>query len=90
MPRKEAGFRQLGGMDCMDKMTTSKFAGLTREQKRELQKAWRRESGYNDRWSVEIAFSTFKRVLGECISARKMGERQGRDIRKGAAVQSDD
>ena len=71
MPRKEAGFRQLGGMDCMDKMTTSKFAGLTREQKREFQKAWRRESGYNERWSVEIAFSTFKRVLGECISARK-------------------
>ena len=55
----------------MDKMTISKFAGLTREQKRELQKAWRRESGYNDRWSVEIAFSTFKRVLGECINARK-------------------
>ena len=71
MPRKAAGFRQLGGMDCMDKMTTSKFAGLTREQKRELQKAWRRESGYNERWSVEIAFSTFKRVLGECINARK-------------------
>ena len=71
MPRKEAGFRQLGGMDCMDKMAERKFAGLTREQKREFQKAWRRESGYNERWSVEIAFSTFKRVLGECISARK-------------------
>ena len=71
MPRKEAGFRQLGGMDCMDKMAEVKFAGLTREQKREFQKAWRRESGYNERWSVEIAFSTFKRVLGECISARK-------------------
>ena len=37
-----------------------------------FQKAWRKESGYNDRWSVEIAFSTFKRVLGECISARKL------------------
>ena len=71
MPRKEAGFRQLGGMDCMDHMAAYKFAGLTREQKMEFQKAWRRESGYNERWSVEIAFSTFKRVLGECISARK-------------------
>ena len=71
MPRKEAGFRQLGGLDHMDHMAAYKFAGLTREQKRELQKAWRRESGYNERWSVEIAFSTFKRVLGECISARK-------------------
>ncbi len=71
MPRKEAGFKQLGGMGCMDKMAEVKFAGLTREQKREFQKAWRKESGYNDRWSVEIAFSTFKRVLGECISARK-------------------
>ena len=55
----------------MDKMTEHKFAGLTHEQKRELQKAWRRESGCNERWSVEIAFSTFKLVLGECISARK-------------------
>ena len=71
MPRKEAGFRQLGGMDCMDHVAAYKFAGLTREQKMEFQKAWRRESGYNERWSVEIAFSTFKRVLGECISARK-------------------
>ena len=71
MPRKEAGFRQLGGLDCMDHVAAYKFAGLTREQKREFQKAWRRESGYNERWSVEIAFSTFKRVLGECISARK-------------------
>ena len=71
MPRKEAGFRQLGDLDCMDKTAERKFAGLTREQKREFQKAWRRESGYNDRWSVEIVFSTFKRVLGECISARK-------------------
>ncbi len=71
MPRKEAGFRQLGGLDHMAHMAAYKFAGLTREQKREFQKAWRRESGYNERWSVEIAFSTFKRVLGECISARK-------------------
>ena len=71
MPRKEAGFRQLGGFDHIDKKTEHGFADLTREQKRELQKAWRKESGYNDRWAVEIAFSTFKRVLGECVNARK-------------------
>ena len=46
-------------------MATSKFAGLTREQKRELQKAWRRES-----WSVEIAFSTFKsQIQGVYVTA---------------------
>ena len=50
-PRKEAGFRQLGGFDHIDKK-----ADLTHEQKGELQKAWRKESGYNDRWAVEIAF----------------------------------
>ena len=64
---KEAGFRQLGGFDHIPEHG---FADLTREQKRELQKAWRKESGYNDRWAVEIAFSTFKRVLGECMNGR--------------------
>ena len=60
MPRKEAGFRQLGGFAAknhIDKKTEHGFADLTREQKRELQKAWRKESGYNDRWAVEIACS---------------------------------
>ncbi len=71
MPRKKAGFEQLGGMDHIDKTAEREFAGLSREQKREFQKAWREESGYNQRWSAEITFSTFKRVLGECISARK-------------------
>ena len=71
MPRKAAGSRQLGGFDHIDKKTEHEFADLTREQKRELQKAWQKESGYNDRWAVEIAFSTFKRVLGECMNARK-------------------
>ena len=58
-------------MDHIDKTAEREFAGLSREQKREFQKAWREESGYNQRWSAEITFSTFKRVLGECISARK-------------------
>ena len=33
MPRKEAGFRQLGGFDHIDKKTEHGFADLTREQK---------------------------------------------------------
>ena len=69
--RKEAGSMQLGGFDHIDKKTEHEFADLTRQQKRERQKVWRKESGYNDRWSVEIAFSTFKRIFGECINARK-------------------
>ena len=62
---------QLGGFDHIDKKTEHEFADLTRQQKRERQKVWRKESGYNDRWSVEIAFSTFKRIFGECMNARK-------------------
>ena len=62
--RKEAGFRQLGGFDHIDKKTEHGFADLTREQKRELQKAWRKESGYND-WAVEIAFSHSNGSSGE-------------------------
>ena len=69
--RKEAGFIQLGGFDHIDKKTEHEFADLTRLQKRERQKMWQKESGYNDRWSVEIAFSTFKRMFGECTNARK-------------------
>ena len=69
--RKEAGFMQLGGFDHIDKKTEHEFADLTRQQKRERQKVWRKESGYNDRWSVEIAFSTFKRIFGECMNTRK-------------------
>ena len=34
MPRKEAGFRQLGGFDHIDKKTEHGFADLTRGQKR--------------------------------------------------------
>ena len=69
--RKEAGFMQFEGFDHIDKKTEHEFADLTCQQKRELQKMWRKESGYNDRWSVEIAFSTFKRMFGECMNARK-------------------
>ena len=49
MPRKEAGFMQLGGFDQIDKKTEHKFADLTRQQKKERQKTWQKESGYNDR-----------------------------------------
>ena len=71
MPRKKEGFRQLAGVEHIDKDAEHMFAGLTRDQKRERQKEWRKKLGYNNRWSVETAFSTFKRVLGECVHARK-------------------
>ena len=71
MPRKKKGFRQLAGVEHIDKDAEHMFADLTRDQKREHQKEWQKESGYNDRWSVETAFSTFKRILGECVYARK-------------------
>ncbi len=59
------------GISGIDKKSEHKFADLTRKEKKERQNMWRRESGYNDRWTVETAFSTFKRVLGESIMARK-------------------
>ena len=90
MPRKEAGFRQLGDLDCMDKTAERKFAGLTREQKREFQKAWRRESGYNDPVVSRDCIFHVQAGVGRVHKRAQVGERQGRDIRKGAAVQPDD
>ena len=46
------------------------FNQLTEEQKKENQKQWKIDVSYGKRWSVEIAFSTFKRIFGENISAR--------------------
>ena len=46
------------------------FNQLTEEQKTQNQKQWEKNVGYGRRWSVEIAISTFKRVLGENISVR--------------------
>ena len=63
--------RAVWSFEHIDKKAEHEFAGLTRKEKKERQNAWRKESGYNDRWTVETAFSTFKRVLGESISAQK-------------------
>ena len=76
MPRKKEGFRQMAGVEHIDKDAEHMFAGLTRDQKREHRREWRKKAGYNNnnnnRWSVETAFSTFKRVLGECVALDKM------------------
>ena len=69
---QEAGFMKLGGFDHIDKKTEREFADLARQQKKERQKTWQKESGCNDRWSVKIAFSAFKRIFGECIVLDKM------------------
>ena len=54
MPRKKEGFRQLAGVEHIDKDAKHMFAGLTRDQKRERQKEWRKKLGYNNRWSVVV------------------------------------
>ena len=32
---------------------------------------WKKEKGYGDRWAVEGAFSSIKRIFGEYVSAKK-------------------
>ena len=47
------------------------FNHLTNEQKIQNRNKWKIKVGYRRRcWSAEIAFSTWKRILGENISAR--------------------
>lgn len=70
MDRKEAGFRQLGGFDKIDRGAQQKFARMSVEEKTANQGAWMQESGYNQRQSVEGSFSTFKRIFGESVMSR--------------------
>ena len=67
--RKEQGLMQLGNCKLDDK-NMEMFNQLIEEQKKDNQKQWKKDIGYGRRWSVEIAFSTFKRIFGENISAR--------------------
>jgi len=67
--RKEQGFLQFGNCK-INRKNAKMFNSLTKEQKLENQKKWKINVGYGRRWSAEIAFSTFKRILGENISAR--------------------
>ena len=67
--RKEQGLIQLGNCK-MNPKNVKMFNQLTEKQKLENQKKWKINVGYGRRWSAEIAFSTFKRILGENVSAR--------------------
>ncbi len=67
--RKKQGLLQLGNCK-LDEKYIEMFNQLTEEQKKENQKQWKKNMGYGRRWSVEIAISTWKRILGENISAR--------------------
>ena len=67
--RKQQGLLQLGNCK-MNHENIKIFDDLTEEQKMQNRKQWKKGIGYGRRWSVEIAISTFKRVLGENISAR--------------------
>ena len=46
------------------------FNHLTEEEKLGNQKKWKVDIKYGRCWSVEIVFSTWKRIPGENISAR--------------------
>ena len=67
--RKEQGLIQLGNCK-MNPKNVKMFNQLTEKQKLENQKKWKINVGYARRWSAEIAFSTWKRILGENVSAR--------------------
>jgi hypothetical protein len=67
--RKEQGLIQLGNCK-INRKNIKMFNHLTEEEKLENQKKWKVNIKYGRRWSVEIAFSTWKRILGENISAR--------------------
>ena len=67
--RKEQGLLQLGHCE-MNAENIKMFDGLTEQQRKENQKQWKKDIGYGRRWTVEIAISTFKRILGENVSAR--------------------
>ena len=67
--RKQQGLLQLGNCK-MNLKNIKMFNDLTKDQKIQNKKQWKKNIGYGRRWSVEIAISTFKRVLGENISAR--------------------
>ena len=67
--RKQQGLIQLGNCKINHK-NIKMFNQLTDEQKLENKNKWKKDVGYGRRWSAEIAFSTWKRILGENISAR--------------------
>ncbi len=67
--RKKQGFMQLGNCK-MNRKNVKMFNHLTNEQKIQNRNKWKIRVGYGRRQSAEIAISTFKRVLGENISAR--------------------
>ena len=67
--RKKQGLIQLGNCK-INRKNIKTFNDLTDEQKLENRNKWKNDVGYGRRWSVEIAFSTWKRILGENISAR--------------------
>ena len=40
---------------------------LSKEERLENQKIWKKKVGYGKRWHVEITFSAFKRLFGEDV-----------------------
>ena len=67
--RKQQGLIQLGNYK-INRKNIKMFNQLTDEQKLENLNKWKIDIGYGRHWSTEIAFSTWKRILGETISVR--------------------
>ena len=57
----EAVRDQLGGSP------ESSVHQLSKEERQANQKKWKKRVGYGRRWLVEIFFSAFKRIFGECV-----------------------
>lgn len=66
--RSEAVLEQLGGKQYTDPDTVNT---LSKEEREKNQKEWKKENDVGMRWNVEGVFSSFKRMLGESVSAVK-------------------
>ena len=47
------------------------FAHLTKEERESNRKKWKKRVKYGLRWLVEIVISSFKRLFGDSVAARK-------------------
>ena len=79
--RKEAGFRQLGGFDKIDRGVQQKFARMSAKQKAAGRGARTYGSGCDQRRSVDGSFAVFKRRFGVC-HVPKLAERGQQAVAK--------
>ena len=68
MPRKKEGFRQLAGVEHIDKDAEHMFADLTRDQKREHQREWRKKAALFCKSTVKPCHPLLERRVRGCVS----------------------